>query len=178
MLQARWDEKLAEIETLPDFVRTEASANADSYNRNFTKWNTLGRKVYNETDEAAALKTHSEHAAYLANWLNQRITWLNDYYHSDAFTKGVFLDESDQEIDVKNVVIASALMFWGGSGTIPIAPDLPQRQAPDGGADRLFPQESCSKKVKRTGFPLIIPHRQLQASIIAFKPIMTATHHI
>ena len=93
-------------------------ANADSYNRNFTKWNTLGRKVYNETDEAAALKTHSEHAAYLANWLNQRITWLNDYYHSDAFTKGVYLDESDQEIDVKNVVIASALMFWGGSGTI------------------------------------------------------------
>lgn len=118
MLQARWDEKLAEIEILPDFVRTEASVNADSYNRNFTKWNTLGRKVYNETDEAASLKTHSEHAAYLANWLNQRITWLNDYYHSDAFTKGVFLDENDQEIDVKNAVVASALMFWGGSGTI------------------------------------------------------------
>lgn len=118
MLQVRWDEKLAEIETLPDFVRTEASVNADSYNRNFTKWNTLGRKVYNETDEAAALKTHSEHAAYLANWLNQRIAWLNNYYHSDAFTKGVFLDENDQEIDVKNAVVASALMFWGGSGTI------------------------------------------------------------
>lgn len=118
MLQARWDEKLAEIETLPDFVRTEASVNADSYNQNFTKWNTLGRKVYNETDEAAALKTHSEHAAYLANWLNQRITWLNDYYHSDAFTKGVFLDENDQEIDVKNAVVASALMLWGSSGTI------------------------------------------------------------
>lgn len=95
MLQARWDEKFAEIETLPDFVRTEASVNADSYNRNFTKWNTLGRKVYNETDEAAALKTHSEHAAYLANWLNQRITWLNDYYHSDAFAEGVFLDETN-----------------------------------------------------------------------------------
>ena len=87
-------------------------------NRNFTKWNTLGRKVYNETDEAAALKTHSEHAAYLANWLNQRIAWLNDYYHSDAFAEGVFLDETNQEIDVKNAVIASALMFWGGSGTI------------------------------------------------------------
>ena len=64
------------------------------------------------------MKTHSEHAAYLANWLNQRIAWLNDYYHSDAFAEGVFLDENDQEIDVKNAVIASALMFWGGSGTI------------------------------------------------------------
>ena len=118
MLKERWEEKLAEIETLPDFVRTEANTNADSYNRNFTKWNTLGRKVYNETDEAAALKTHLEHAEYLANWLDQRITWLNNYYHSDAFTKGVFLDENNQEINVKNAVIASALMFWGGSGTI------------------------------------------------------------
>lgn len=111
MLKERWEEKLAEIETLPDFVRTEANTNADSYNRNFTKWNTLGRKVYNETDEAAALKTHLEHAEYLANWLDQRITWLNNYYHSDAFTKGVFLDENNQEINVKNAVIASALMF-------------------------------------------------------------------
>lgn len=118
MLKERWEEKLAEIETLPDFVRTEANTNADSYNRNFTKWNTLGRKVYNETDEAAALKTHLEHAEYLANWLDQRITWLNNYYHSDAFTGGIFLDENNQEIDVKNAVIASALMFWGGSGTI------------------------------------------------------------
>lgn len=118
MLKERWEEKLAEIETLPDFVCTEANTNADSYNRNFTKWNTLGRKVYNETDEAAALKTHLEHAEYLANWLDQRITWLNHYYHSDAFTDGIFLDENNQEIDVKNVVIASALMFWGGSGTI------------------------------------------------------------
>ena len=102
----------------PTKIEDDANTNADSYNRNFTKWNTLGRKVYNETDEAAALKTHLEHAEYLANWLDQRITWLNNYYHSDAFTGGIFLDENNQEIDVKNAVIASALMFWGGSGTI------------------------------------------------------------
>ncbi|MFR3811456.1 MAG: hypothetical protein ACLTXT_02910 [Ruminococcus callidus] len=138
-----------------------------------------GTKSLHETDEAAALKTHSEHAAYLANWLNQRITWLNDYYHSDAFTKGVFLDESDQEIDVKNVVIASALMFWGGSGTIDTnSPGFTAEASSGWWGGQAFPQESCSKKVKRTGFPLIIPNRQLQASIIAFKPIMTATHHI
>ena len=118
MLKTRWNEKVSEIKTIPDFVRNEAEKNSASYDRNFTKWNTLGKKVYNETDEEAALETHIEHAEYLAEWLEKRIAWLDNYYGSDEFLKGVFLDENDKEIDIKNAVTASAMMFWGGEGTI------------------------------------------------------------
>lgn len=118
LLTERWNEKLADIQTLPSFVINEAEQNSDSYDRNFTKWNTLGKQVYNETEEEAALTTHKAHAEYLANWISERIDWLNDYYNSEDFAKGIFLDENDSEIDTKNAVAVSSLMFWGGEGSI------------------------------------------------------------
>lgn len=118
LLKERWNEKVAEIKTVPNFIRNEIDKNSASYDRNFTKWDTLGKKVYNETDEEASLETHIEHAEYLANWLEKRITWLDSYYNSNDFSNGIFLDENNSEIDVKNMLTASTMMFWGGEGTI------------------------------------------------------------
>lgn len=117
-LTERWNEKVEELRTLPDFITNEAQENAPSYERNFTKWETLGTQVYNEPEEIAVLTTHVEHAEYLANWLGARIDWLDNYYNSDDFTSGTFLDETGKKIDTENAVAVSELMFWGGEGEI------------------------------------------------------------
>ena len=57
-VSVRWNEVYDHVKTLPDFVISEAERNAASYDRNFTKWNTLGIKVFCEPDEIASLSTH------------------------------------------------------------------------------------------------------------------------
>lgn len=118
LLVQRWDEKVAEIETLPEFVTSEAEKNKLSYERNFTKWSVLGKTVYNEPESFAEFTTHTAHAENLANWLNDRIEWLDTYYHSDDFSDGIFLDENNKPFQTNNAIAMSSLMFWGGSGEI------------------------------------------------------------
>ncbi len=114
----RWQEVYERVKTLPEFVTIEAEKNAASYERNFTKWNTLGKKVFSEPDEIAELTTHKAHADYLSRWLENRIAWFNTYFASDNWKKGVLLDENEKPIDPYNAVAVSTLMFWGGTGEI------------------------------------------------------------
>lgn len=67
MVAERWQEVYESVKTLPEFVTAEAEKHTDSYERNFTKWNTLGKKVFSEPAEIAALTTHKAHAEYLSN---------------------------------------------------------------------------------------------------------------
>lgn len=114
----RWKEIYDDVKTLPQFVTDEAKKNAASYERNFTKWNTLGKKVFSEPDEIAELSTHKAHADYLSKWLDNRITWLNTYYTSDNWNAGIYIDENEKPIDPDNAIAVSTLMFWGGTGEI------------------------------------------------------------
>ncbi len=114
----RWKEIYDDVKTLPQFVTDEAEKNAASYERNFTKWNTLGKKVFSEPDEIAELSTHKAHAEYLSKWLDNRITWLNTYYTSDNWNDGIYLNENEKPIDPDNAITVSTLMFWGGTGEI------------------------------------------------------------
>lgn len=116
----RWKEIYDDVKTLPQFVTDEAEKNAASYERNFTKWNTLGKKVFSEPDEIAKLSTHKDHAEYLSKWLDNRITWLNTYYTSDNWNRGIYLDENEKPIDPDNAIAVSTLMFWGGTGEIDV----------------------------------------------------------
>ena len=118
LLRERWDEKLAELQTISDFVVNEAEQNLASYDRNFERWNLLGSAIYNEPEEIAALTTHKAHAEYLADWLDTRIAWLDDYYHSDEFTDGVLLDENNEPVDTSNIIANSPLMMWGMDGEV------------------------------------------------------------
>lgn len=120
MVAERWQEVYESVKTLPEFVTAEAEKHADSYERNFTKWNTLGKKVFSEPDEIAALTTHKAHAEYLSNWLENRIAWFNAYFASDDWKNGELLDENEKPIDPYNAVAVSTLMFWGGSGEIDV----------------------------------------------------------
>lgn len=116
----RWKEVYNDVKTLPQFVTDEAEKNAASYERNFTKWNTLGKKVFSEPDEIAELSTHKAHAEYLSKWLDNRIAWFNTYFASDNWKNGVLLDENEKPIDPYNAVAVSTLMFWGGTGEIDV----------------------------------------------------------
>ena len=60
------------------------------------------------------------HAEYLAEWLDQRIIWLNTYFTSDNWNFGTYLDENGKPIDPDNAVAVSTLMFWGGTGEIDV----------------------------------------------------------
>ena len=116
----RWDEMYEEVKTLPAFVTDEAQENARSYDRNITKWNNIGKKVFSEPDSIVNLTSYQAHAAYLSNWLTQRIDWLDGYFASEDFANGVFLDENGKPVDVENAVAVSTLMFWGGTGEIDV----------------------------------------------------------
>ncbi|WP_303837158.1 CotH kinase family protein [Ruminococcus flavefaciens] len=116
----RWDEMYEEVKALPTFVTDEAQENARSYDRNFTKWNNIGKKVFSEPDSIVNLTSYQAHAEYLSNWLDQRIQWLDGYFASDDFSNGVFLDENGKPVDVENAVAVSTLMFWGGTGEIDV----------------------------------------------------------
>jgi len=116
----RWKEVYDDLKTLPEFVTAEAEKNAASYERNFTKWNCLGKKVFSEPDEIAALSTHKAHAEYLSQWINERITWLDTYFASDEWSSGYFPDENGKLIDVDNAIAVSTLMFWGGKGEVDV----------------------------------------------------------
>lgn len=98
LVVSRWNEKLSELQTVDEFIVDEATANAQSYNRNCQKWNTLGSKAFSEPDEIAALTSHEAHAEYLSDWVENRVNWLDTYFNSEDFTNGIFVDEDGNEI--------------------------------------------------------------------------------
>lgn len=117
-LAERWKEVYSTVKTVPEFIMDEAKNNARSYERNFIKWPTLGKSVYNEPEEIAALTTHTAHAEYLSTWIDNRIDWLDSYFTSEDFINGVYKNENDQEVNTDDIIITSALMFLGDGGTV------------------------------------------------------------
>ena len=116
----RWSEIVGQVKTLPEFVTAEAQENVRSYERNFTKWNTIGKKVFSEPESIVNLTSYQAHADYLSDWLTQRIDWLDGFFASEDFANGVFLDENGKPVDTENAVAVSTLMFWGGTGEIDV----------------------------------------------------------
>ncbi len=125
----RWNEKVTELSTTPDFVRTESETNYNSYVRNCTKWNTLGKKAFSEPDEIAQLSEYSQHTDYLADWIENRIDWLNSYFNSEDFTNGILIDEDGKEIteDVNIAEYSTKFMMYASDYTIDDTPSFTVR---------------------------------------------------
>lgn len=94
LVKKRWNELQGKINELPRTVIKEAETNYKSYNRNFEKWDVLGRQVYIEPDQISSLKTFKEHYTYLSSWLTNRVRWLKAYFNSKAFSSGIFVNEA------------------------------------------------------------------------------------
>lgn len=44
---------------------------------NFSRWNILGKYVWPNADGYANRNTYESEVAYMQNWLNERIDWLD-----------------------------------------------------------------------------------------------------
>ena len=93
----RWDDMYPKLGTLSDTVRETGAKYADSFARNFIKWPIFGQCMNRETELIMSLSTHEEHYLYLAEWIDQRIAWLNDFYHSDEYEDGAWRYEDPFE---------------------------------------------------------------------------------
>ena len=81
----RWDEIEQLWAGLSDMVISEAKAGYNSYCRNFECWDLFGKKLNRETEQITSLKNYKEHYEFLAQWIDLRIEWLDEFFHSDAF---------------------------------------------------------------------------------------------
>ena len=87
---ARWDEMYGELTTLSAGVRETGEKYAASFDRNFEKWPIFGQCMNRETELIMSLSSHTAHYSYLAEWIEDRIGWLNDFYHSDEYNNGAW----------------------------------------------------------------------------------------
>lgn len=131
MLLARWDELYAdEIQSIPSMIRNAAQAGYNAYCRNFERWQILGytdsngvkqlgKKINREMDHIRIFQTYDEHYEYFATWMENRIVWMNNYYHSTAFLKvSVKLNLSGKGTQASPYLITSAEDFYNFSMVI------------------------------------------------------------
>ena len=125
MLLARWDELYSdEIQGVPAMIRNAAQSGYNAYCRNFDRWQILGytdangvkqlgKKINREMDHIRIFQTFDEHYEYFAQWMENRIIWLNNYYHSTAFLKvDVKLNLSGKGTQSNPYLITSAEDFY------------------------------------------------------------------
>ncbi|MGM9637740.1 MAG: CotH kinase family protein [Eubacteriales bacterium] len=85
-ITARWNELKGQIDTIPDMIRAQAEAGYNSYCRNFERWPIFGQKINRETAVIRALSSYKEHYEYYANWMANRIDWLDEYWNAPTFS--------------------------------------------------------------------------------------------
>ena len=128
LLLARWEELYEdEIQAVPAMIRNAAQSGYQSYCRNFDRWQILGytdsqgnkqmgQKINREVDYIRYFQTFDEHYEYFATWMENRIVWLNSYYHSPEFIKiSVKLDLSGKGTKADPYLITSAEDFYNFS---------------------------------------------------------------
>lgn len=84
----RWDEISDKINALPSLVQNTAKTNYNSFCRNFEKWKIFGTSQNRETEYITSLGTYTEHYEYLAEWIKNRIAWIDEYIHTDGYING------------------------------------------------------------------------------------------
>lgn len=85
MVVDKWTEVYDSISQMPQFILDEGKLGFDSYKRNFKRWKIFGTVQNRETHYITSLETYEEHYQYLAQWLTNRIEWLNDALTNEKF---------------------------------------------------------------------------------------------
>jgi hypothetical protein len=85
----RWNDLQIHVNAIPSSIQEKAAEGYNSYCRNFLKWEIfqtpLNVKINRETDPVRSLHSYTEQVDYYANWMQNRIDWLNTYWNSDDF---------------------------------------------------------------------------------------------
>lgn len=153
LVQKRWNVLKDKLSTLPDAVTNEAETHNKSYCRNFEKWdNLLGKQVYIEPKQIASLTSYKEHYTYLSNWLENRIKWLTNYYASDDFLNGIFIDDSSKAFSpATNLIALSSILALTNSPDAKITYEILPTQGVTMSIENAGP-ESWSTQIVATGF--------------------------
>ena len=81
----RWNELKGLTDEIPSLIIAEAERGYNAYCRNFEKWKIFGTQINREPAAIRALKTYKEHYEYYAQWMQNRIDWLDSYFGSPAY---------------------------------------------------------------------------------------------
>lgn len=93
LIVQRWDEVYDDIVSkLPERILAEGRRGFNAYSRNFIKWPIFGTRQNRETEFITRLKNYKEHYEYFAEWIKNRIDWLHNYFHTDEYKNGEFLN--------------------------------------------------------------------------------------
>ena len=84
----RWNEIKNDVASLPGAVLKTEKAYGKSFERNFEKWDIFGQNFARSTKAITDLTSYGQHCAYLSNWLNGRIRWLDSFFNSKEFARG------------------------------------------------------------------------------------------
>jgi spore coat protein CotH len=80
-----WDESKDVRSKLSATVIKVAKEGYNSYCRNFDKWDLFGQQWNRETEQITSLENYTEHYEFLASWIDQRMAWMDEFYHKDTF---------------------------------------------------------------------------------------------
>ncbi len=84
LVKERWAELEDEIAEIPLYIRSTAELYRDEFNENFLRWPIFGQKINREPAAVRALKSHAEHAEYLAQWIEARTEWMTSYFKGET----------------------------------------------------------------------------------------------
>ena len=87
MVAEKWSEIYGSVSLMPKFILDEGQLGFRSYERNFERWQIFGTSQNRETHYITRLKNYKEHYEYLAEWLTNRLEWLNGVFTDEAFVK-------------------------------------------------------------------------------------------
>ncbi len=87
MVAEKWAEIYDSVSLMPKFILDEGQLGFRSYERNFERWQIFGTSQNRETHYITRLKNYKEHYEYLAEWLTNRLEWLNGVFTDEAFVK-------------------------------------------------------------------------------------------
>lgn len=86
----KWAEVYDSIAQMPQFILDEGKIGLASYKRNFKRWDIFGTVQNRETHYITSLRTYKAHYEYLAQWLTNRIAWLDGAFRNKDFvTRGI-----------------------------------------------------------------------------------------
>lgn len=87
LVATRWQQPAVAraVESLPELVLKTAEANIGSFSRNFDRWQIFGMIMNREPDRIRALTDYNAHYRYLAQWISDRIAWLDAYIGSEEY---------------------------------------------------------------------------------------------
>ena len=84
LLKSKWNEKKESIMGIVDKLKEYESNYIDSFNRNFIKWDLIGKKISYQTEIVLDFECYEDAFDYLINWLINRLNFLDSYYAGDT----------------------------------------------------------------------------------------------